>query len=95
MKITPLAPTGDAFKVLYQDDKTLEGFIIGISGSLAMAWGKSKPEEKQQALDIIAEKLVKAYGFRKLHDKEKVYTTHDTAMDFDQAISAIKWNFPH
>ena len=92
MKITVLEPTGDAFKVLYQDETALKGFVIGISGTL----GRNLSDEGKKAyLYQVAERLVKSYGFEKLHDKEKIYTSVDTNIDDALAVNEMVRNFPH
>lgn len=94
MKIIHLEPTGNAYKVICQDEKTGEAFTVGISNSLAMAWGKKTPEERNEALEAIARKLAESYSFKILNGQEKIYTTHDTEQDYELALPSIKWDFP-
>lgn len=93
MKITPLARTGDFFRVLYQDKKSLKGFTVGISGSIAAIWGLKTDEEQVSALNKIAEAILDVRGFDVLDGTEKVYTTYDTQPPFDLAVNEIAQNF--
>lgn len=93
MKVTPLERTGDSFKVLYQDEETLKGFIIGLSGTIARVWGLKTDKEQQDVLDTVAKKILDIRGFDALHDVEKVYTTNDTCLPLDLAIDEMARSF--
>ena len=84
MNITKLAPTGDGFKALYQNDDKSKGFIIGLSGTLAKDLDDTVKLEK---LNEIAEALVKSYGYAKLDGVEKIYTSEETNLPWDQTIA--------
>jgi len=89
MKTTVLAPTGDSFKVLYQDDKTLQGPILGVSGTLSAAWGMKTDKEKLDAITEVMNHVLKSKDLNSLHDQEIVFTTNDTEMDYKLALPAM------
>jgi hypothetical protein len=89
VKTTLLAPTGGSFKVLFQDDKTLEGPIIGISGTLAAAWKTNTEEKKLEAICKVMDRVLKSANLNSLHGQEIVFTTNNTEMEYDLAVPAM------
>jgi hypothetical protein len=90
MKTTILAPTGDSFKVLFQDEQTLKGPIVGISGTLAAAWKITTDEQKLEAIRNVIDRVLKSRDLNSLHDQEIVFTTNDTAMEYNLAVPAME-----